>query len=117
MHHLPQRELYRRIAAASACMLCPGRNRYWWTSFSKLVDYTALANYIIADVANPSEARKELQRMDRVLLLDGGDLELDTASLLKWFRHRELGPASRLVFTARQQASAFADLFDRVSAT
>jgi glycosyltransferase involved in cell wall biosynthesis len=69
--HLPQPELYRLMVAADAALLFPGQRAYWWCSFAKLNDYIGLGLQVIADVPNPSEARKELEQAGLGHFLDG----------------------------------------------
>ncbi|NQW63882.1 MAG: hypothetical protein HQ461_13705 [Deltaproteobacteria bacterium] len=69
--HLPQPELYRLLVAADAALLFPGQNSHWWNSFAKLNDYIGLGLQVIADVPNPSEARKELAQAGLGHFLDG----------------------------------------------
>jgi len=73
--HLPQPELYRLLVAADAALLFPGQNSHWWNSFAKLNDYIGLGLQVIADVPNPSEARKELERAGLGHFLDGNQEE------------------------------------------
>ena len=73
--HLPQPELYRLLVAADAALLFPGQNSHWWNSFAKLNDYIGLGLQVIADVPNPSEARKELDRAGLGHFLDGNQTE------------------------------------------
>ena len=73
--HLPQPELYRLLVAADAALLFPGPNSHWWNSFAKLNDYIGLGLQVIADVPNPSEARKELERAGLGHFLDGDQEE------------------------------------------
>ncbi len=73
--HLPQPELYRLLVAADAALLFPGQNSHWWNSFAKLNDYIGLGLQVIADVPNPSEARKELERASLGHFLDGNKEE------------------------------------------
>ena len=73
--HLPQPELYRLLVAADAALLFPGPNSHWWNSFAKLNDYIGLGLQVIADVPNPSEARKELERAGLGHFLDGDQKE------------------------------------------
>jgi glycosyltransferase involved in cell wall biosynthesis len=73
--HLPQPELYRLLVAADAALLFPGQNSHWWNSFAKLNDYIGLGLQVIADVPNPSEARKELDRAGLGHFLDGSKEE------------------------------------------
>ena len=73
--HLPQPELYRLLVAADAALLFPGQNSHWWNSFAKLNDYIGLGLQVIADVPNPSEARKELEQAGLGHFLDGNQEE------------------------------------------
>ena len=73
--HLPQPELYRLMVAADAALLFPGQRAYWWCSFAKLNDYIGLGLQVIADVPNPSEARKELEQAGLGHFLDGSQEE------------------------------------------
>lgn len=73
--HLPQQELYRLLVAADAALLFPGQNSHWWNSFAKLNDYIGLGLQVVADVPNPSEARKELERAGLGHFLDGSHEE------------------------------------------
>jgi glycosyltransferase involved in cell wall biosynthesis len=68
--HVPQRDLYRWIHHADACLLIPGGTRLWWANFAKMVDYIALKRPVLAVVPNPSEARRELDRTGLGMFLD-----------------------------------------------
>ncbi|MGB7740225.1 MAG: hypothetical protein WBM03_14015 [Steroidobacteraceae bacterium] len=112
--HLPQRELYARIAAAKACLLIPGRQRYWWNNFAKMVDYIALGKLVIADVPPVSEARNELTRAGTAFFLDGEDVDSDARALLIWLASDQAGVdgSYRDRYTARRQVADFVDVFD-----
>jgi glycosyltransferase involved in cell wall biosynthesis len=71
MDHQPQRELYRIMRAAKACLLVPGETVHWWTSFAKLVDFIALRKPDIAVVPDPSVARSALTASRLGVFLDG----------------------------------------------
>jgi hypothetical protein len=111
--HLPQAEVYARVRSAKAALLVPGRQRYWWNNFAKLVDYIALGIPVIADVPPISEAREELTKAGGAHFLGGHSVEDDARGLAAWL---EAGPTVELTeyrarYTARRQAAEFAELF------
>jgi glycosyltransferase involved in cell wall biosynthesis len=118
--HLPQPELYRLLVAADAALLFPGQNSHWWNSFAKLNDYIGLGLQVIADVPNPSEARKELDRAGLGHFLDGSKEER-----LAIFRQALRGsrPATpeqvayRLRYRSGRQVGDLAKLFRSVLAS
>jgi glycosyltransferase involved in cell wall biosynthesis len=116
--HLPQAEVYALIQRARACLLIPGRQRYWWTNFAKLVDYLALGTPVIADVPPVSEAREELGKAGNGFFLGGEDVETDARALLAWLRSDNEIRANDYGrrYTALRQAEAFAAVFDEVLA-
>jgi hypothetical protein len=114
--HVPQFEVYQLIGRARACLLIPGRNRYWWTNFAKLVDYIAMRAPVIADVPEISEARSELTKAGQGFFVEGVDVDRDAAALVRW-----LSEATRVAdsdysrrYTALVQAESFARVFDEV---
>lgn len=68
---MPQPELYQLLSHADAALLFPGPTSHWWNTFAKLIDYIGLGVPVLADVPNPSEARKELERAGLGFFLDG----------------------------------------------
>jgi len=115
--HLPQPELYRLLVAADAALLFPGQNSHWWNSFAKLNDYIGLGLQVIADVPNPSEARKELERSGLGHFLDGSQ-EDQLATFRQALRNeRPATPeqiAYRSRYLARRQVGDLAKLFRTV---
>lgn len=111
--HMPQAELYKEIAQASACLLIPG-NSLWWTNFAKLVDYIALRKPVIADVPLISEARHELTMAGLGIFLKG-DLVSDTQDLLDSLQNNRLRPNTTYCdkYLASSQVAAFAEVFNR----
>lgn len=116
--HVPQPEVYALIQRARACLLIPGRRRYWWTNFAKLVDYLALGVPVIADVPLVSEAREELGKAGNGFFLQGEDVDADALALVSWLstdgESGLNGYGKR--YTALRQAEAFAAVFDEVLA-
>lgn len=115
--HVPQSEVYALARSSRACLLIPGRYRYWWTNFAKLVDYLALRVPVIADVPAMSEARQELSKTGQAFFLSG-DLAHDVGALIDWLQE----PVAEAIndygqrYTALRQARAFAQVFDDLSA-
>ncbi len=112
--HAPQAEVYALARQAQACLLVPGRRRYWWTNFAKLVDYLALGVPVIADVPPLSEARQELGLAGQGYFLGGDDIEHDARTLVEWLsqpgKSKANGYGAR--YTAIHQARAFAEVFN-----
>lgn len=67
--HIPQTELYFQIKNAHSCILLTGGENFWWCNFAKMVDYIALNKYVISDVSNNSEAKKELSEAKKGIFL------------------------------------------------
>lgn len=114
--HVPQSQVYALIQQARACLLVPGRRRYWWNNFAKLVDYLALGVPVIADVPPVSEAREELGRVGNGFFLQGEDVTMDARALLDWLAADDCavpGDYGRR-YTALRQTQAFAEVFDQV---
>lgn len=115
--HASQTEVYALARRSQACLLIPGRHRYWWNNFAKLVDYLALRVPVIADVPAMSESRHELSKTGQGFFLTG-DLSHDVAALIEWLKQ----PVSEAIndygqrYTARQQARSFAQVFDNLMA-
>lgn len=115
--HVPQSEVYALARSSQACLLIPGRHRYWWTNFAKLVDYLALRVPVIADVPAMSEARQELTKTGQAFFLSG-DLSHDVGALIDWLQE----PVAEAIndygqrYTALRQARSFAQVFDDLSA-
>lgn len=113
--HAPQAEVYALARRAEACLLIPGRGRYWWTNFAKLVDYLALRVPVIADVPAMSEARQELTKTGQGFFLTD-DVDADAAALIDWLQRStasEINDYGKR-YTAREQARAFAEVFDEL---
>jgi glycosyltransferase involved in cell wall biosynthesis len=111
--HMPQADLYKEIAKASACLLIPG-NSLWWTNFAKLVDYIALRKRVIADVPDISEARYELNQAQVGVFLCG-DIVSDTQQLMTVLESDKWQANSRYcdMYLASSQVKAFVKVFDR----
>jgi len=71
--HIPQAELYSKIQNAYGCILISGGDNFWWCNFAKMVDYIALNKNVLAHVANPSEARKELSKSNLGIFLENNE--------------------------------------------
>jgi hypothetical protein len=114
--HVPQREVYRLIRRARACLLAPGPNGYWWNNFAKLVDYIALRAPVIADVPTTSEARTELTRAGLGHFLESGTLAEEACRLAGWLVGGNGGQSIAYAerYTARVQADSFTRVFNRV---
>lgn len=118
--HLPQPELYRLLVAADAALLFPGQNSHWWNSFAKLNDYIGLGLQVIADVPNPSEARKELDRAGLGHFLDGNQAEQVATFRRALLGERPATPeqvAYRSRYLASRQVGDLAKLFRTVLAS
>ncbi|MCX7804002.1 MAG: hypothetical protein N3A38_02320 [Planctomycetota bacterium] len=115
--HVPQRELYRLIGGAMACVLLGGVYNLWWCLFAKLVDYIAMRKPVLAMVPDPSEARTRLTRAGLGIFLDGPE-EAAAGRLGEFLLGR--GPEIRpdavecAKYTAESQALAFAGVFEKV---
>ncbi|MEA1081433.1 hypothetical protein [Marinobacter qingdaonensis] len=111
--HIPQGQLYRRIRTSRGALLIPGRHRYWWTNFAKLVDYIGLGVPVVADVPPISEAREELRKTGNAHFLGGSDVDSDARSLLQWMDEEptEGDKKYQARYTARQQAKEFASIY------
>lgn len=116
--HVPQSEVYALIQRARACLLIPGRRRYWWTNFAKLVDYLALGVPVIADVPPVSEVREELGKAGNGFFLQGEDVDADARALISWLSEGAIAGVTDYGqrYTAVRQAQAFAAVFDEVLA-
>jgi len=114
--HVPQAELYKLLQCARVGLLIPGRQRYWWTNFAKMVDYLALGVPCIADVPPVSEVREELGKAGTGFFLVGDSVDMDAGALLSWFRSGCEVKASDYGrrYTAQHQAASFAAVFDEV---
>ncbi len=114
--HAPQAEVYSLIRRARACLLIPGRQRFWWTNFAKLADYLALRAPCIADVPAVSEAREELDKSGNGFFLGGKDVEADALALLKWLDSDQQVDAGdySLRYTAKRQVEEFSVVFDSI---
>ena len=82
--HIPQKDLYKIITSAKACILAPGEHKYWWTNFAKLVDYIGLNIPVIAYVSEYSEAKKELEKSGNGFFILGDGMQADSNNLTAW---------------------------------
>lgn len=116
--HVPQAQVYALVRRARACLLIPGRTRYWWTNFAKLVDYLALGVPVIADVPPVSEAREELGKAGNGFFMGGEDIDADARALVAWLSSDRQTAANGYGrrYTALRQAASFASVFDEVLA-
>lgn len=117
--HIPQSELYGILAASDAALLIPGTNSHWWTSFAKMNDYIGLGVQVLADVPNPSEARKELDLAGLGHFLDGSTEERAQVFLRALREQREATPeqiAYRARYLSGRQVGDLARLFRGVLA-
>lgn len=117
--HMPQRELYKYIVKAKACLLIPGNSSYAWTNFAKLVDYIGLKVPVIAMVPNPSEARSVLSESRLGIFLDG---DFDSQVLaLNNFLNRETRVSANEEFCKKYLAShmtaSFVKIFNNLLTT
>lgn len=113
--HQPQRELYRFMRAAKACLLIPGRTVHWWCNFAKLVDYVALRKPVVAVVPNPSEARSVLSAAQLGFFLDGSHEDCVrslTDFLLGGTQMPPPNEAECNRYTARRQVAEFITVFE-----
>lgn len=110
--HVPQAKVYEMARAARACLLTPGRGRFWWTNFAKLVDYMALGVPVIADVPRISEAREELSKTGQAFFLDGDEPQSDAEALTNWLSSSRQVARSAYGqrYTANAQAAEFAQV-------
>lgn len=116
--HVPQAQVYSLVRRARACLLIPGRTRYWWTNFAKLVDYLALGASVIADVPPVSEAREELGKAGNGFFMGGEDIDADAQALVAWLSAGSQTASNEYGrrYTAKRQAASFASVFDEVLA-
>ena len=115
--HIPQSDLYRLLVAADAALLIPGTNSHWWTSFAKMNDYIGLGVQVLADVPNPSEARKELDLAGLGHFLDGTPDQRLEVFLRALREEREATPeqvAYRARYLSGRQVGDLARLFRSV---
>jgi hypothetical protein len=116
VEHQNQREVYRQIRGARAAVLLPGKFAHWWNSFAKLVDYIGLRVPVLADVPDPSEARKQLTRSGLGVFLDGTiDEQVETCRAFLQGRV-PVRPVEAVCneYLAGAQVTAFARVFDEV---
>ena len=114
LDQMPQSELYKMLVAADAALLIPGANTHWWNTFAKMIDYIGLGVRVLADVPNPSEARKELELAGVGYFLEGSPEERHTVFIRALTADRQATSeqvAYRSRYLSRQQVSDFAKLF------
>jgi glycosyltransferase involved in cell wall biosynthesis len=113
--HCPQPKVYDLIRRARACLLVPGRTRYWWNNFAKMVDYIALGAPVIADVPEISEARNELTKVGTGFFLTD-EIEADAEALRMWLAGVGDLAASDYGkrYIAKQQVSDLASILQRL---
>jgi glycosyltransferase involved in cell wall biosynthesis len=115
---MPQRDLYRLVSQACAGVLLPGSRARWWTNAAKMSDFIGMRKPVVAVVANPSEARSQLDRTGLGVFLDGS--AEDRAKRLAEFvlGQYQLAPANQYEcdrYTVSSQVKSFADVLDQVS--
>jgi hypothetical protein len=111
---MPQPELYKLLVAADAALLIPGANTHWWNTFAKMIDYIGLGVRVLADVPNPSEARKELELAGLGYFLDGSAEERRAVFLRALAAEREATSEQvdyRARYLSRRQVGDHARLF------
>ena len=114
LDQMPQSELYKMLVAADAALLIPGANTHWWNTFAKMIDYIGLGVRVLADVPNPSEARKELELAGVGYFLEGSPEERHTVFIRALTADRQATSeqvAYRSRYLSRRQVSDFAKLF------
>ncbi|WP_257282675.1 glycosyltransferase [Endozoicomonas sp. SESOKO1] len=114
--HLSQKELYKTMINAHACLLLPGLSRLWWCNFAKMVDYIALGKPVIASVPETSEARTELSKAGIGIFLSGHPD--DDCNLLAEVINSSTATANPTDYCQRylasSQVSSFANIFDHL---
>ena len=114
LDQMPQSDLYRMLVAADAALLIPGANTHWWTTFAKMIDYVGVGVRVLADVPNPSEARKELELAGLGYFLDGSAAERCAVFLRALNADRQVTEAEvayRSRYVSGRQVGDFAKLF------
>jgi len=117
LDQMPQSELYKLLVAADAALLIPGANTHWWATFAKMIDYIGLGVRVLADVPNPSEARKELELAGLGYFLDGSAEERRAVFLRALTAERETTSEQvdyRSRYLSRRQVGDLARLFRSV---
>ncbi|WP_286796703.1 glycosyltransferase [Psychrobacter sp. UBA6291] len=115
--HMPQKSLYKLIKTSTACILAPGKSRYWWTNFAKMVDYIALGTPVIAYVPDSSEARKELSKAGNGFFLKGDDAKSEAKDIEEWLIDNSLTNENleyQKRYLASSQVASFAKIFDEI---
>lgn len=113
LDHLPQKELYKEIVKAKACLLISeGR---WWCSFAKMVDYIALRKTVIALVPEISEAKTQLTKANLGVFLTS-DLDQDLEILTNFFKNSETKPNIEFCsnYLAISQANSFIKIISKL---
>ena len=116
MDHVPQQVLYKYVQDAKATLLVPGKRKYWWTLYAKLVDYIALHKPTIAIVPETSEARTHLQKSGLGIFLDDEQRGVDklTQFLLTDELEQDLDEDYCNRFLATSQVKEYVTLFDEL---
>ncbi|MDM5262632.1 hypothetical protein PF327_00245 [Sulfurovum sp. XTW-4] len=115
--HIPQLELYKEIKNAHSCILLTGGENFWWCNFAKMVDYIALQKYVIADVHNPSEAKKELEKTEKGIFLTKNlenDIKIVTNHMKKTIDDFQFENEYYKRYLASFQVKSFVEVFDNL---
>lgn len=115
--HIPQIELYNEIKNAHSCILLTGGKNFWWCNFAKMVDYIALRKYIIADVSDPSEAKREIEKTEKGIFLTqnlDNDIKIVTNYLEKTVNDFQSKNEYYKSYLASSQVKSFVKVFDNL---
>jgi hypothetical protein len=113
--HLNQKELYKLIKNAKACLLAAGFNARWYCNYAKMVDYIALKKPIITVIPYHSEARKEIDKVGLGLHLTG--IKNKDIIMLKQFLNNNisLSPSDYYKnYLSSIQVKNFVKIFDEI---
>ena len=94
--------------------LLTGGENFWWCNFAKMVDYIALNKYIISDVSENSEAKKEILKTEKGILLSN-NLEEDIENLYRHFSNNLLENNLNdyyKTYLASSQVKSFVEIFN-----
>lgn len=116
LDHMPQTELYKKIKNAHSTILLTGGDNFWWCNFAKMVDYIALNKYIISDVSENSEAKKEISKTDKGVFLSG-NISKDTDIVYNHLQtelNDEIFNEYYKNYLASSQVKSFINIFDKL---
>ncbi|GIT98133.1 hypothetical protein [Sulfurovum sp. TSL1] len=115
--HIPQLELYKEIKNAHSCILLTGGENFWWCNFAKMVDYIALQKYVISDVYESSEAKKELEKTGKGIFLTknlDNDIKIVTDHMEKTIDDFQSENEYYKRYLSSSQVKSFVEVFDNL---